>query len=121
MSDDFATTVEIAFMRGYLQRLDDAIFNDGHIVTDDEARASIARMRAEQEFEAMMRAFIAHVAERPAGEYRAVMSAEHRAFIRWLHQRHQREGIYRGGRTPALLGVPVVIDDAAARPRLEQA
>jgi hypothetical protein len=119
MSNDFATTIQLELTRGYMQRLDDAMIGDGHIVTDDEARDAIARMRAEQEFETMMRAFIAQVAERPAGEYRAVMSSEHRAFARWLHQRHQRNGIYRGGRTPTLFGVPVVIDETADKPRLE--
>lgn len=120
MSDDLAASLELQLMRGYLQRMDDALIGDGHTVTDDEAREALARIRAEDAFEQMMRTFIAQVADRPAGEYRAVMSSEHRNFVRWLHQRNQRQGIYRGGKAPALFGVPVVIDERADRPRLEQ-
>lgn len=117
---DFAALVELELVRGFLQATDDALIGRGHVVTDDEAREALARIRAEAEFEQMMRTFVAQVADRPDGEYRAVMSSEHRNFVRWLQQRNQRHGIYRGGKAPALFGVPVVIDETADRPQLEQ-
>jgi hypothetical protein len=115
LQEDF----NVQFMRGYLQRMDDAIIGDGQVVTDDDAREALARIRAEEEFETGMLAFIAQVANRPAGDWRVVMSSEQRAFVRWLHQRQQRLRIYAGGRSPALYGCPIVIDDTATAPRLE--
>lgn len=120
MSDEFVATVELALIRGHMQAENDAFLGAGHTVTDDEAREAIAWIAAEREFEQMMRAFLAEVADRPAGNYRVVMSSKQRDFVRWLHQRHQRDGIYRGGRSPALFGAPIAIDDTAQRPRLEQ-
>ena len=119
MASEFEEEVLDEFARLFLQEMDRAIVDSEAEVTIEMAkdvRASMKRMIA---FEEMMLEFIGQVMQRMPGDTWVIQfNDEHLKWIRSYHQINQRAKLYKGGKFPELLGVPIHVRNDITAPIL---
>jgi len=112
--------IQVDFVRTYLELMERALINPDATVSMADAREVVEQVRSRNRFERMMYAFMMVVADRSDDqEIRVVLSEPMLDFVRTVHQKHQRAKLYKGGKCPELLGLPIVVKDVGV-PRMEQ-
>jgi len=112
--------VEIELIRATQEELERTVLDPDAEVTASEAARIHKQIVDRRRFENTVYAFLLTVAGRDYNKkYRVVMNSQHQEFIRWIHQKYQTMGLYKGGKNPELMDAPIVIDDMAQVPRLE--
>jgi hypothetical protein len=107
--------------RLYMEELGKALLGPDYTISQEEVDETYEKIDRERKFDTMMFNFICHVdSVRPPSTWNIYMSTPSLQYIRWFHQKYQKEDIYRGKKRngPALFGVPIVIDESLERPRL---